>query len=156
LQALIDFFGFKVKEVVEKVACSFTAGKDKLDEFLKESEIEVATVKFDDKKKSYKDDMAKLLHSAAIVSTQNFRKIKAKDAIGAAAELAKHIKDLKGNKEKLDATTDKNADEDFEAFCEDFEKGFTDIPNIDNPSQPFGEAYDQRPKVIRLRKPDEV
>ena len=154
LDCLHEFFGFKTKVDKEKVKFSFTPGKERIDETLKETEVEVAVHRFDDKKKTYKDDMLKLLQAAEIIRAVHSRKLKAKDAAGMAVEIAKTIKGLKKHKDKMDETTKTQLGKDFDSFCEDFERGFTDIPGIDDPAKPFGEEYTQRPRVIRLDKLD--
>lgn len=152
-QALIEFFGFKVKDEIAKMPLSFSPGKDRLDETLKESEHPVTLTKFDDRKKNYKQDMASLLHSATII-----RSVFAKSTKGdTAAAISKIVKDQKKANEKTSEALGEKLKEDFDKFCEDFEKGWSDqLPETPEGGmgQPWGESYAIRPKVVRVIKKD--
>ena len=154
LDTLINYLGFKTREETVKVPYTYTIGKNKLDEFLKESEVDVAQTVFDDDKNSFKKDLASLLQAAAITKAANYRKINVADAAGAAADIAKRIKELRATKNKLDKTEVNKLREEFDKFIEDYEKGFITYTGIDNPSNPYGEPYGQRPRVIKLRNPE--
>lgn len=152
VRALIDYFGFKTEDVEEKMPMAFTPGKDKIEDMLKEYEHKLQVIRFTDEKNSHKSDMAKILQMAARWNAQNFKRINATDAVTGVADIVKRIKDLREAQKKQDEAGAKKLQEDFDAWVERYERGFTDIPNIDDSVNPYGEPLSQRPRVIRLDK----
>lgn len=146
-KTLVDFFGYRTTEKEEKIKLSFTAGKDKLDETLKESEHPITITIFDDLKQTYKHDVAKLLESAAIIKAVNRKKVNLNTA---AADIAKNIRELAKNKAEQDKVLGKKQDDDFNKVIDDFESGFIATPGIDDGTNPYGEPYETRPKVVKL------
>jgi hypothetical protein len=152
-KALIDFFGFKTKEKIDEMELSITIGKDRLDETLQESYLPVSITLFDDTKQTYKHDMAALLNSANIIRTTFTKKAKGGDLAGTAAAIAALVKQQKKNQDKLDGSMDKIMLQDFNKFCEDFERGWMDeipLQTGEVPGNPWGESYSQRPKIVRV------
>ncbi|HAA31074.1 MAG TPA: hypothetical protein DCE56_29430 [Cyanobacteria bacterium UBA8553] len=150
---LIDFFGFKTKESQENIRLTFTPGKDRLDETLKETEHPITVTVFDDKKQTYKHDLAKLLEAAAIIKGVHTRRgINLTDSTTAAAGIAKIVRELKKNKEKQDETLKKDLEDMLDKAIQDFEQGYISLPGIDDSANPYGEPYGNRPRVIRLDK----
>jgi hypothetical protein len=152
VRALIDYFGFKTEDVEEKMPMAFTPGVDKIEEMLKEYEHKLQVIRFDDEKNSYKSDMAKILQMVARWNAQNYKTINGATVASGVADIVKRIKDLREAQSKQDEAGAKKLQEDFDAWVERYERGFTDIPNIDDPVNPYGEPLSQRPRVIRLDK----
>lgn len=152
-KSLIDFFGFKTKDVQENIKLTFTPGTDKLDEMLVEKEHPITVTIFDDVKQTYKHDAAKLLEAAAITKAVNSKKINIADAALAAADIAKNVRELAKNKKKQDEVLGKKQQEDFDEVIDSYEKGFIDTIGIDDSANPYGEPYASRPKVRKLDPP---
>lgn len=155
-QALIEFFGFRTKDQKDKMEMTFTAGKDRLDETLKESMQEVVLTKFDDKKNSYKQDMASLLSAAGVIKAVFTKKTPGADQAGTAAAIASLIRDTAKAQKKAKSGISKHLEEDFAAWCESYERGWSDEitqdPNDASANEPWGEPYSERPKVVKIIK----
>ena len=149
-KALIEFFGFKTKDVQDSIKLTFSPGTDKLDEMLTEKEHPITITVFDDSKQTYKHDAAKLLEAAAITKAVNTKKVNLNSA---ALDIAKNIRELAKNKAKQDEVLSKKQEADFDKVIDDYEMGFIDTIGIDDAANPSGEPYTNRPKVKKLTPP---
>ena len=153
-QALIEFFGFKTKDEKDFMEMTFTTGKDRLDETLKESQQQVLLTKFDDPKKSYKQDMAALLSAAGVIKAVFTKKVKGGDLAGTKAAIASLIRDTAKAQEKSKSSLSKKLEEDFETWCESFERGWSEeiVQDPNGLNEPWGEPFAERPKVVKIIK----
>lgn len=153
LLCLIDFFGFKYKEIDAKVPLSFKVGEEKYEDFIKESEqtIKVFDVDVNDKNVvTYKDDMAVLKHAASIIKAVYFRKLDHKgDMKQQLIDLVKQAAQYSGKVTSGEIKPGGGKTDEFEKWCEDAETEFSRQTGI-NTQQPYGRPYDQRPRITIL------
>ena len=154
LMCLIDFFGFKYKEVKANVPLSFKVSEEKFEDFMKNSEQEIRVFDYDPKDKtspSYADDMLALKQAAAIIKAVHFRKIDHKGDI--AAQLLDLVKTAANYTGKVNDGEVKpgggKTNKDFDDFIEDAETEWSRQTGI-NTQTPYGRPYDQRPRITIL------
>lgn len=159
LLALIDFFGFKPKEIKKKIPFTVSIGKETLEEFMKEKEEEVLVIDFDPSDpncRSYQDDMIEVRHAVAMIRAQCWRKLNPDGSLGGQViDLVKmgmsHIDKI--NSGKVDPRNPEGeVESDFDKFCEDAETQFSRITGI-NPEKPYGVPYANRPRITKLGGP---
>lgn len=146
LQSLTDWVGFKQKDIKLKMPLLFTLDKSRYDEILKESEIEVSCVEFDEKF-GLEADLMRFREGVAILQAVHKKKINPTGDIK--AQILKYLLDT------LAATNKVNKDEeedDFDTFINDVETGFINAPGIDDPINPYGRPFTQRPRIRDLSK----
>lgn len=146
LQSLTDWAGFKQKEIKLEMPLTFTPGKTKYDEILKESTAKVNCVEFDDKF-GLEADLMRFREAAGILQALYKRKLNPNGDIK--GQILKYLLDTYANVNKV-----VGEDEDLDTFINQVETGFTDIPTVGDPTQPYGRPYTQRPKIRDLTKAD--
>lgn len=156
IQALIDFFGFTAEEKLKNIPYTFTPDKEKIDEILQESTQKIATFYLKDKKNTYKNDIAKLIEAAAIIKAVHFRKLGSNDPATAVSNMMDIIKKMSGTNDKVDAALAKKDVEQLDKAIADFESGYIQYTGIDNVTQPYGEPFNNRPRVIRLNNQTDI
>lgn len=140
LQAVVDYLGFNYKENKVKLPMAFTPGKEKLEELLKETTLDIAVPEFDEKF-NFQTDLIRLKEAAAIIKSVYFEKVnpfkdtkqEIMDKLKAARDLAKKI--------------NKDSEQEFEKFTSDAEIGFTNTTGITDSTSPYGYPYANRPKI---------
>jgi hypothetical protein len=80
LDAIIEYLGFSYKDVAQKLPLTFTPGKEVLIEILKETEVDVSTIEYDDNM-NLQRALFELLQSAAIIRTKHWKQIDPKKDI---------------------------------------------------------------------------
>lgn len=153
IMCLIDFFGFKYREISEKIPLSFRVGEEQYEEFIKngEAEIKVLDVDINDKNVvTYKDDMATLKHAASIIKAVHFKKLDHKgDMTRQLIDLVKEAASYSGKVNKGEIKPDGSKIDTLSQFCEDAETEFSRQTGI-NTQTPYGRPYDQRPRITIL------
>lgn len=148
LQALVEYMGFEHKEHKIKMPMLFTPGKEKLEELLTETEIDVAVTEYNDKI-DLRGNLNDLLQAAAIIRAVHWRKLDPnndmKDQIVNLIKGFASVSDIVGNKKK-----DADGKSDFDRFMEDAETGFTNQPGITDTEHPYGRNYSERPKIREI------
>lgn len=146
-----EFLAYKGKEVIRKVPFAITIGKERLDELLQESEIEIKGFDNDDKD-DIKDLLIPLMDMAAMFRTQNYRNL-GKDALGALKLLLNQniqTSDIL-NDETIKREVDPDKQENrFDNFIENAETGFINKPGITDNTNPYGRPYEERPKIREI------
>ncbi|PAX58360.1 hypothetical protein [Brunnivagina elsteri] len=147
-----EFLGYKGKQVMRKVPFAIDVGKERLDELLQESEIEIKGFENDDKD-DIKDLLIPLMDMAAMYRTQNFRNL-GKDTLGALRELLNRnsqtgevLNNDKIKKPDIDPNKQENR---FDSFIENAETGFINKAGITDNANPYGRPYEERPKIREI------
>lgn len=143
LQSLVDWAGYKVREDKDELPMLFNPGKTRFDELLVETKVTVPVVEFDEKH-SLEADLMRFRKAASILDSVFYRKVNPFGDIK--AELIKNLKDQLSLVNRIN----KNDDEAFERFINDVEIGFGNQPGINDPNNPYGRPYDQRPRIRDL------
>lgn len=146
LQSLTDWVGFKQKDISLKMPLLFTLNKTRYDEILKESEVNVGVVEFDDKF-GLEADLMRFREGVAILQATNKKKIDPKGDIK--AQILKYLLDTYASTKKVNGDDD---DAEFKQFLQDVEVGFTQQAGINDSTKPYGRDYSQRPRIRDLTK----
>lgn len=146
LQSLTDWVGFKQKDISLEMPLTFSPEKTRYDEIMQESKVKVNCVEFDEKF-GLEADFMRFREAAAILQAQYKRKLDPNGDIQ--AQILKYILDTFRGVNKVNGD-----DENLEEFFNQVENGFTDIPSVGDPTQPYGRPYEQRPKIRDLSQLD--
>ncbi len=146
-----EYLGYKGTQINEKVPMAFTPGKERLDEVLKESEINVKTWENTDKY-DINDAFTPLLEMAAMWKAQNFEVVNPRNT---KSDLTTKLLGTAGLLDRLNQykkAQKKNPDEpdDWSQFTEQVERGFTGESGISDTQNPYGRDFSQRPKIKDL------
>lgn len=146
LQSMTDWAGFKQKDIKLKMPLLFTLGKTRYDEILKETEVDVGVVDFDEKF-GLESDLMRFREAAAILQANYKKKIDPNGDIK--GQILKYLLDT------FKATSKVNGEEDdFDKFLTDVELGFTNTSGVSDSTHPYGRDFSQRPKIKDLTKPE--
>lgn len=146
LQSLTDWVGFKQKDISLEMPLTFSPEKTRYDEIMQESKVKVNCVEFDEKF-GLEADFMRFREAVAILQAQYKRKLDPNGDIQ--AQILKYILDTFRGVNKVNGE-----DENLEEFFNQVENGFTDIPSVGDPTQPYGRPYEQRPKIRDLSQLD--
>jgi hypothetical protein len=146
LQSLTDWVGFKQKDINLKMPLNITLNKTRYDEILKESEVDVGVVEFDDKF-GLEADLMRFREGMAILQATSKRKIDPKGDIK--AQILKYLLDTFKATEKVNGEDD---EQDFEDFLKEVETGFINTAGIKDAINPYGRPFSQRPRIKDLTK----
>ena len=80
LDAIVEYLGFSYKDVVQKLPLTFTPGEEILTRILKETEVDVSVVEYDDNM-NLQRALFELLQSAAIVRAKHWKQVDPKKDI---------------------------------------------------------------------------
>lgn len=153
LQSLTDYMGFKQKDIKLKMPLLFTLEKTRYDEILKESEVDVAVVEFDEKF-GLEADLMRFREGVSILQANYKKKIDPKGDIK--AQILKYLLDTYGASNKVNKNDTEDAE--FDAFLKEVETGFINSNGVTNKTDPYGKPFNQRPRIkdlTNLNKPDE-
>lgn len=148
LQSLTEWAGYKQKDIKLKMPSLFSLGKTRYDEILKESDIDVPCVDFDEKF-GLGADLIRFREAVAILQANYKRKVDPSGDIK--GQILKHLLDTFAAVNKVNPEDD---EEDFEKFLKEVEDGFINTPGVTNTTQPYGRPYTERPKIRDLTKLD--
>lgn len=148
LQSLVDYMGYKYKDKIIDMPLTFTPGKERLDELLEESNLKIVVSELDEKF-NLQSNILRYNKAASILDSVFFKKVN--PFLG---DLATQLLDDWKNSDILSKGITGDANDDFDKFVDEAEKGFSDIQGIANPQEPYGRPYDERPKIKRLDNPN--
>lgn len=146
LQSLTDWAGFKQKDIKLKMPLLFTLGKTRYDEILKESEVDVGVVDFDEKF-GLEADLMRFREAAAMLQANYKQKIDPNGDIK--AQILKYLLDTFKSANNINGSGD-----DFDQFLKDVEVGFTNVSGVSDSTHPYGRDFSARPKIKDLTKND--
>lgn len=147
LQSLTDWAGFKQKDLALKMPLLMTLNKTRYDEILKESEVDVGCVEFDEKF-GLEADLMKLREAVAILQAQY--KVKLNPSADLKAQILAQLLDTFRGVKKVNDSEDDDAD--FEQFINDVETGFINTPGANQTTNPYDKPFNKRPKIRDLTK----
>lgn len=147
IEALTDYFGFKMVETTAEMPLMFTAGKTKMHEILTESVVNVPIVEFDEKI-NFQTTVMKIARIEGILNSQFFRQIDPNGDIRKQimGYLLRSLTSVEDSKEK---NNEKEGD-DWKKFVNDVQEGFINTPGTTERTNPYGKPYANRPKIRDL------
>ena len=148
LQSLTDWVGFKQKDIALEMPLTFTTNKTRYDEILKESTVKVSCVEFDEKF-GLEADLMRFRKAASILDSVYFRKINPNGDIK--QQILDYLLKTYNDVNKVTKNDDK-----LEELFNKIENGFTDIPTVGDPTQPYDRPYNQRPRIKNLSDLDDT
>jgi hypothetical protein len=146
--ACAEFLGFELKQSVKKIPMLFTPNGKDLSDTLKEKEIEYLHYSNVDKQ-DLMDHLRKILEMVARWTAQNWRKVSQDNPGG--SMLANLYNGIGGLDVKRKAD-EKEKKLDFDSFTERAENGFTNVTGITDTDHPWGNDYENRPRVREIGK----
>lgn len=159
-----EFLGYKGTQEVRKTPFMCSPGKERLDEILEESVLDVRGWENTDEQ-DIKDLLAPLLEMASMYRGQNFRNLGTSDPASALTNILKKAQlsgliDLNLKNDKLDRYNKKDSkdpkelkeilENDFDKFTEEAENGFIAKPGIKDNTNPYGRPYEERPRIREI------
>lgn len=147
LESLTEYMGYKQKNIKVKMPLLYTLGKEKYDEILKESEVEVPCVDFDEKF-GIQADLMRVREAIAILEANYKRKID--PSLNIKEQIARHLLDALTTVNKVEG----DEDDDMEQFIDQVERGFGDVAGVSDPTRPYGRDFTERPRIRDLTKGD--
>lgn len=143
LHSLVDWAGYKIKDYPYKLPLLFTPGKEKLDELLTKTEVNITVAEFESKH-SLEADLMRFRRLASIGEAGGFKKINPFGDIKAQVlkSMFDNLKLMKDSKNFDQGAWDK--------FIADVQEGFARQPGIDSPEKPYGRNFAERPKIRDL------
>ncbi|WP_413175387.1 hypothetical protein [Anabaena azotica] len=146
-----DFLGWDIAHTKDKVKFSFNPTgnpNDPMSKLLEPTEVEVKGYENKDKK-DFRTWVVPLLRMASAWMAQNFRKVP--DADSLKATLGKTPDGI-----IEDAEINKPEEEDFDVFVNNVELGFISEAGITDTLNPYGQPFDERPKIREFGGGDAV
>jgi hemerythrin-like domain-containing protein len=127
------------------MALSFTPEKEKLDELLKEVELEYRGWENADKE-DLNDQLAPLLELAAMWKAQNYRHI-----ANGAVSILRQLLERGGQMPKdMDNVAGETGEDKWSQFLEEVEQGFIGQSGITDNLHPYGKDFERRPRVRKI------
>lgn len=145
VETIADFLGFKYKEKGVEMPLLFTPGKTKITEILQETVLNVPVAEYDEKS-NFQMELMRIRKMAAILDAQFFRKIDPSGDVGKQV-----MKYLREGAESAEEITEKE-DDNFEQFIDDAQIGFINTPGITDRANPYGQPFENRPRIKNLGK----
>ena len=144
LQSLTDYVGYSYKDKIVELPLLFDPTAASFDQMLTEVKIKVGVPEFDEKL-NLQAILMRYNKAASILDSVYFRKIDTRgDIKGQLMERLFGLRDL---------LKDINPEDDndiFKKFLEEVEKGFTSTPGLGDPTRPYGDDYENRPRFRDL------
>jgi hypothetical protein len=144
LQSLTDWVGYKQKDTQQKMPLTFTPGKTRYDEILKECEVDVSVPEFDEKF-GLEADLMRFREAASILQANH--KIKIDPNGNVKAQILKYLIDTFKSVAKVNG---EDGEQDFEDFLEQVEQGFINTRGIKDNVNPYGRPFNERPRIRDL------
>lgn len=158
-EAIEEYLGYELKRKTIKLphffdpfASTGDEPSEKLSDFLQNSDSDLEIEEYAGKT-PLGSDLRILIEAARIIKAHFFRPVSLDEN-----DFIKQMKSLlvRGYKAAVGDENDPNKEQDFDAYLEEVEQGFTGKAGIDSPDKPYGRPYNQRPKIkeIGIQAPD--
>jgi hypothetical protein len=141
--ACAEFLGFSLTQKKKKMPMLFTPGATDLDDLLKEEEVEYLCYE-NAQEVDLMDHIRKILEMVARWTAQNWRRVDFRDPRSSV------LANLYGGIDGMRKGKKENEQEDFDVFTEKAEKGFTNVVGISDTENPWGDAFDARPRIREI------
>lgn len=148
IDAIADFLGFKFKEEKKDLSMMFTPEKQSFEEMLKECNLPVPIIKYDEKY-NLQADLMRFREAAAILKGRHFVKLNPSSDL-----VAQIMARILGTSGLVDEINVEKESDDFDEFLNAVEQGFTNTAGVGDPAKPYGRDYEDRPRIRRIKKVD--
>lgn len=154
LECLIDWAGFKTKDVAKKIPFLFDIDAEGFEAFLKNKEQEIQIRDFnpdDEGADSFPDSLMRINRAAAIIEAVHSRKFKKDDDIP--AKIMEMLKSSAKGVDRVNSDELKKAgtQEDFDQWLRDAEVAFINKAGQGDMQNPYGVPYAQRPRLTKIQ-----
>jgi hypothetical protein len=151
VKAIADYLNFKKENITKDVALSFTHSEEEFDKFLVESKVKAEGIQLSDDKdaQDFSKQLGKLLHAAAVIEAVFWRKLDPKKDLG--KQFVNTIKGLSKAKDEIETKNDESEKE-WSKFLTEVEEGHINKPGINDPINPYGGDYSERPRIREIGK----
>lgn len=158
IQSLIDWAGFKTKDITKKVPFLFDIDGKDFENFLKNKEQEIQVPDFDPDDEgadSFPDHLIRLKRAAAIIEAVHTSKFKNSD------DIPKKMMEMLLNTSKAidrvstDELTKAGSKEDFDQWLRDAETAFINRVGQGDVNNPYGVPYAERPRLTKISDTEE-
>ena len=139
LQSLTDYVGHSYKDKIVEMPLLFDPTATDFDKLLTEVKIKVGVPEYDEKL-NLQASLGRYNKAASILDSVYYRKIDPNGDIK--AQLMKRLFDMRDMLQDINP----NQNESFKKFLEDVEAGFTNTPGVGDPTKPYGQDYEDRPR----------
>lgn len=158
LEALVDWCGFKRKDITKKIPFLFDIDSEKFDDFLKNKEQEIQILDFDpddENSESFPDQMLRLKRMAAIIEATHTKRFNpnediSKSVMGILQTLSKNT-----DRVNKDEVKKEGSEPDFDQWLREAETAFVNKTGQGDPNSPYGVPYAQRPRLTKLQEEPE-
>lgn len=147
LLTIVDWIGFKTKDVKKDMNLLFTPGKNRLDELLDESKQSVIVQELDEKF-GLEVDMMRFRKAASILDSVFFRKVNPDGNIK--AQIMGYLLDSLSTSKRLNSSEKNDSDSSFRQFLDEAETGFIHKTGVTDNQHPYGRDYFSRPRIKDL------
>lgn len=144
LQSLTDYIGYSYKDKIVELPLLFDPTAASFDQMLTEVKIKVGVPEFDEKL-NLQADLMRFRKAASILDSVYFRKIDTRGDIK-----SQLMERLFGLRDLLKDINPEDNSDSFKKFLEEVEKGFTSTPGVGDPTRPYGDDYENRPRFRDL------
>jgi hypothetical protein len=141
--ACAEFLGFSLTQKKKKMPMLFTPGATDLDKLLTEKEVEYLCYE-NNEEKDLMDHLRKVLEMVSRWTAQNWRRVDFRDPRSSV------LANLYGGIDGMRKGKKEDEQEDFDVFTEKAEKGFTNVVGISDTENPWGDAFDERPRIREI------
>lgn len=157
LQSIVDWCGFKTKDITKKIPFLFNIDAEGFEDFLKNKEQEIQVPDFDPDDKgsdSFPDQLIRLNRAAAIIEAVHTTKFKRND------DIPKKMMEMLLNTSKAvdrvnnDELKAAGSKEDFDQWLRDAETAFISRIGQGDINNPYGVPYSQRPRLTKITEED--
>lgn len=158
LEALVDWCGFKRKDITKKIPFLFDIDAEKFEDYLKNKEQEIQIVDFDpddENSESFPDQMLRLKRMAAIIEATHTKRFNPNEDI--AKSVMGILKTVSKNTDRVnkDEIQKEGTEPDFDQWLRDVETGFINKTGQGDINNPYGVPYAQRPRLTKLQQEPE-
>lgn len=153
LQCIVDWAGFKTKDIKKSIPFLFDIDAEGFEAFLRNKEQEIQVPDFDPDDEgadSFPDHLLRLKRAAAIIEAVHTTKFKNAD------DIPKKIKEMLINTGKSidrvnnDELKSPGSKEDFDQWLRDVETAFINRTGQGDINNPYGVPYAQRPRLTKI------
>lgn len=159
IQSIVDWCGFKTKDIKKTIPFLFNIDAEGFEDFLKNKEQELVVPDFDPDDKgadSFPDQLIRLNRAAAIIEAVHTTKFKRDD------DIPKKMMEMLLNTSKAvdrvnnDELKKAGSKEDFDQWLRDAETAFINRIGQGDINNPYGVPYSQRPRLTKISDTEEA
>lgn len=148
IECLLEWVGIGTRNRKEVIKLLFNPdSKDDINKFLSEYDLETSVLDYKPRKKeTLQDDLMDIRQGIAIIRALYW----ARTGVDAAKFAWNLCEGILNDEEKIDNQANKR--EDFSAWIDNAERGFSNLPRATQGNNPYGMPFQNRPKITDITK----